>query len=66
MTVDQLMPAHNYVHECFVTTPSAQAPAVSAVNDSVAQVYYRPIEDNRLLFGAYAHEPRGLTSTMPS
>ena len=34
--VDQLIPAHNCVHERFVTTPSAQAPAVSAVNDSVA------------------------------
>ena len=61
-TVDQLIPAHNYVHERFVNTPFAQAPAVSAVNDSVAQVYYRPTEDNRLLFGAYAHEPVRITT----
>ena len=61
-TVDQLIPAHNYVHERFVNTPFAQAPAVSTVNDSVAQVYYRPTEDNRLLFGAYAHEPVRITT----
>ena len=61
-TVDQLIPDHNYVHEGLVTTPFAQTPAVSAVNDSVAQVYYRPTEDNRLLFGAYAHEPVRITT----
>jgi glycine/D-amino acid oxidase-like deaminating enzyme len=60
-TVDQRIPAHNYVHERFVTTPFAAAPNIPATNDNATQVYFRPTEDNRLLFGTNAHEPVRIT-----
>ena len=55
--VGQPIPARNFVHERFVTTPFPEAPQVPATNDNANQVYYRPTEDNRLLFGSGAHEP---------
>ena len=59
--VDQPIPVHNYVHERFVTPPFAQMPAIPATNDNATQVYYRPTEDNRLLFGCNTHEPQRIT-----
>ncbi len=62
-TVDQRVPAHNYVHERFVTPPFADPPQVPATNDNAIQVYYRPTEDNRLLFGTgESHEPVCITA----
>ena len=60
-TVGQPIPAHNYVHERFVTTPFAAAPHIPSINDNAIQVYYRPTEDNRLLFGTNTHEPVRIT-----
>ena len=60
-SVDQPIPAHNCVHERFVTTPFAEAPNIPATNDNATQVYYRPTEDNRLLFGTNTHEPMQIT-----
>ena len=56
--VGQPVPARNFVHERFVTTPFSEAPRVPATNDNAEQIYYRPTEDNRLLFGSSGpHEP---------
>jgi glycine/D-amino acid oxidase-like deaminating enzyme len=49
------------VHERFVTTPFAQRPDIPATNDNATQIYYRPTEDNRLLFGCNTHEPVRIT-----
>ena len=54
--VGQLVPARNYVHERFVTTPFERLPEIPATNDNAAAIYYRPTEDNRLLFGAHNAE----------
>jgi len=56
-SVGQLLPARNFVHERFVTTPLAETPDISATNDKANDIYYRPTEDHRLLFGTGAHDP---------
>ena len=60
-SVDQPIPAHNCVHERFVTSPFAKTLNIPATNDDATQVYYRPTEDNRLLFGTNTHEPIQIT-----
>jgi len=57
-SVGQLVPARNFVHERFVTAPLDEVPHLPATNDNANQVYYRPTEDNRLLFGTTAQEPQ--------
>jgi len=61
--VGQPIPVHNYVHERFVTAAFAEPPDIPATNDNACEVYYRPTEDNRLLFGTGKHEP--VRYTMP-
>lgn len=61
--VGQPIPAHNYVHERFMSAPFETVPDIPATNDNACEVYYRPTEDNRLLFGTGAHEP--VRYTMP-
>ena len=56
-SVDQLTPARHFVHERFVTSRLNDVPHIPATNDSANQVYYRPTEDQRLLFGTTAQDP---------
>ena len=59
--IGQPIPAHNYVHERFMSAPFAQVPNIPATNDNACEIYYRPTEDDRILFGTGAHEPARYT-----